>query len=112
MNNLIKSLQRKDTFPKRRRVNWNQRLENPAIEKSLVDRVPKSTQYILLLKKFDEKIDYKNVKLLQAFLTPYGKILSRRKTRLSTQKHRQISKSIRKARAYGLIPFTCDVKIV
>ena len=62
-------------------------------------------------KKFNNIIDYKNLKLLKAFLTKYGKIRARRKTRISVQKQRLISKSIRKARAYGLIPFTCDVKI-
>jgi small subunit ribosomal protein S18 len=48
---------------------------------------------------------------LSAFLTKYGKIRSRRKTRISIQQQKAISKSIRKARALGLIPFTCDVKI-
>jgi small subunit ribosomal protein S18 len=49
--------------------------------------------------------------LLEAFLTKYGKIRSRRKTRISIQQQRRVSKAIRRARATGLIPFTCDVKI-
>nr|AIM52766.1 30S ribosomal protein S18 [Ochromonas sp. CCMP1393] len=66
---------------------------------------------MLLLKKFNNVIDYKNVKLLTAFLTKYGKIRPRRKTRITVQQQRSIAKAIRKARAFGLIPFTCDVKI-
>jgi small subunit ribosomal protein S18 len=65
----------------------------------------------LLVKKFNNEIDYKNIKLLKAFLNKYGKIRSRRKTRLPVQVQRKISKSIRKARAFGIIPFTYDVKL-
>ena len=60
---------------------------------------------------YNNVIDYKNVKLLTAFLTKYGKIRPRRKTRVTVQHQRAIAKSIRKARALGVIPFTCDVKI-
>ena len=63
-----------------------------------------------MLKKF-KTIDYKNIKLLKAFLTKYGKIRARRKTRVNIQQQRRIAKAIRKARAVGLIPFVCDVKM-
>lgn len=66
---------------------------------------------MLVLKKFNNLIDYKNIKLLRAFLTKYGKIRARRKTRISVQKQHAIAKAIRKARALKLIPFTIDVKI-
>jgi ribosomal protein S18 len=68
----------------------------------------KSLQY-LLIKKFDNVIDYKNIKLLKAF-NEIWKIRPRRKTRISVQKTARCSKSNCKSRA-GLIPFTCDVKI-
>jgi len=71
----------------------------------------KSLQYLLILKKFNNVIDYKNIKLLKAFLTKYGKIRPRRKTKVSIQKQRAVAKAIRKSRAFGVIPFTCDVKI-
>lgn len=71
----------------------------------------KSLQYIFLLRKFKNVVDFKNVKLLKAFLTKYGKIRPRRKTRITVQKQRRIAKAIRKARAMGIIPFTCDLKI-
>jgi ribosomal protein S18 len=70
----------------------------------------KSLQYLLILKKFDNVIDYKNIKLLKAF-NEIWKIRPRRKTRISVQKQHAVAKAIRKSRACGLIPFTCDVKI-
>jgi len=73
-------------------------------------KIKKSLQYLLLLKKFNNIIDYKNIKLLKAFLTKYGKIRARRKTRLPVQKQRAIAKAIRKSRSFGLIPFACNVK--
>ena len=100
----------KSKVTKKKRINWQQCLRpknKPDLEKNL----KKSLQYILLLRKFDNNIDYKNVKLLQAFLTKYGKIRPRRKTRITPQQQRLVAKSIRKARAVGLLPFTFDVKI-
>ena len=96
---------------KKKRINWQQSLQTKDTQNSKPTRVAKSLQYILLLKKFNNVIDYKNVKLLKAFLTKYGKIRPRRKTRVSIQNQRLIANAIRKARAVGVIPFTCDIKI-
>ena len=63
------------------------------------------------MRKFSSSIDFKNIRLLKAFLTKNGKIRPRRKTRISVQYQRAIAKSIRKARAFGLIPFSIDVKL-
>jgi small subunit ribosomal protein S18 len=93
----------------KKRTNWNQSLKTSKTAKP--KRIKKTLQYLLLLKKFNNIVDYKNIKLLKAFLTKYGKIRPRRKTRISVQKQHKIAKSIRKARALGLIPFTCDVKL-
>mgnify|MGYP006073270053 CR=1 FL=1 len=97
--------------PKKRRINWQQSLKSPETKLNNPVKIKKSLQYILLLKKFNNVVDYKNVKLLKAFLTKYGKIRPRRKTRVNVQAQRIIAKSIRKARAFGVLPFTCDVKI-
>ena len=94
---------------KKKRINWNQSLKSTTSKPSKPLKIKKSLQYILLLKKFNNTIDYKNIKLLKAFLTKYGKIRPRRKTRVTVQHQRLISKSIRKARALGIIPFVCDV---
>ena len=96
---------------KKKRINWQQSLKSQDANNLKPQKIKKSLQYIMLLKKFDNTIDYKNVKLLKAFLTKYGKIRPRRKTRVTVQNQRAIAKSIRKARALGVIPFTCDVKI-
>jgi small subunit ribosomal protein S18 len=97
-------------FPaSKKRTNWNQSLLSIKPVKS-AKKIKKSLQYLLLLKKFDNVIDYKNLKLLKAFLTKYGKIRPRRKTRIPVQKQRAVSKAIRKSRAFGLLPFTCDLK--
>jgi ribosomal protein S18 len=99
---------KKNSIPFKKRSNWNQSLLSKKAMKS-EKKIKKSLQYLLLLKKFENIIDYKNIKLLKAFLNKYGKIRSRRKTRIPVQKQRAISKAIRKSRAFGLIPFTCNV---
>ncbi len=96
---------------KKKRVNWNQSLKSNITKQLKPTKIKKSLQYIFLLKKFQNVIDYKNIKLLKAFLTKYGKIKPRRKTRVKVQFQRSIAKAIRKARAFGLIPFTYDLKI-
>lgn len=97
--------------PKKKRTNWNQSLKSATTKSAKPAKIKKSLQYLLVLKKFNNIVDYKNIRLLKAFLTKYGKIRPRRKTRVSVQKQRLISKAIRKSRAFGIIPFTCDVKI-
>ena len=97
--------------PKKKRNNWNQSLRLITPKTNKPKKLKKSLQYLLILKKFNNVIDYKNIKLLRAFLTKYGKIRSRRKTRLNSQQQRSVAKAIRKSRAMGLIPFTCDVKL-
>ena len=93
----------------KKKTNWNQSLLSLK-PKKIEKKMKKSLQYLFLLKKFEQTIDYKNIKLLKAFLNNYGKIRSRRKTKIPVQKQRAISKAIRKSRAFGLLPFTCDFK--
>jgi small subunit ribosomal protein S18 len=95
----------------KKRTNWNQRKRSTNAQDQKPKKVRRSLQYLLLLKKFDNAIDYKNIKVLKAFLTKYGKIRPRRKTRISVQQQNTIAKAIRRARAVGLLPFTCDVAI-
>ena len=96
----------------KKRNNWNQSLRTLTVTKiNKPKKIKKSLQYLLILKKFNNIVDYKNIKLLKAFLTKYGKIRPRRKTKVSVQKQKSVAKAIRKSRALGLIPFTCDVKI-
>lgn len=96
---------------KKKRINWSQALKSASKNTLKNQKKRKSLQYILLLKKFNNAIDFTNLKLLKAFLTKYAKIRPRRRTRVKVQYHREIARAIRKARAFGLIPFTCDVKL-
>lgn len=50
-------------------------------------------------------IDYKNTKLLVKFISPQGKILSRRATGLTSKQQRVMSNAIKRARMGGLLPF-------
>jgi small subunit ribosomal protein S18 len=51
------------------------------------------------------KIDYKDVKLLQRFISERGKIVPSRITAVSTKKQRELSQAIKRARFLGLLPY-------
>ena len=53
-------------------------------------------------------VDFKDIKLLQRFISPQGKLLPRRITRLSTAHQRQVTLAIKRARHLALLPFTTD----
>ncbi len=50
-------------------------------------------------------IDYKDVKLLQRFLSERGKIVPRRITAVSSKKQRELARAIKRARNLALLPF-------
>jgi small subunit ribosomal protein S18 len=50
-------------------------------------------------------VDYKNTKLLVKFISPQGKILSRRSTGLTAKQQRVVATAIKRARMSGLLPF-------
>ena len=53
-----------------------------------------------------EEIDYKDVELLQQFISERGKILPRRFTRLSAKQQREVTRAIKRARNMALLPFS------
>ena len=53
----------------------------------------------------NQKIDYKDIKLLRLFITDQGKILPRRATGVTVQQQRKLSKAIKRARILSLLPF-------
>lgn len=57
--------------------------------------------------RYDE-INYKNISLLSRFLDRRGRILSRRKTRVSAKVQRKIVREIKRARHLALLPYTAD----
>ena len=51
------------------------------------------------------KIDYKDVKLLQRYISERGKIVPSRITAVSAKKQRELATAIKRARILGLLPF-------
>ena len=51
------------------------------------------------------KIDYKDVKLLQRFVSERGKIVPSRITAVSAIKQRELARAIKRARFLGLLPY-------
>ena len=90
--------------PTPNKSNWDQSLRSLTKTKK-TKRIRKSLQYLLVLKKFDNVVDYKNPKLLSAFLNKYGKILPRRLTGLNSKQHKRVTKLIKRARIAALLPF-------
>ncbi len=54
------------------------------------------------------KIDFKDVKLLQRFISERGKIVPSRITAVSTKRQRELSNAIKRARYLALLPYVMD----
>ncbi len=51
------------------------------------------------------RIDYKDVKLLQRYISERGKIVPSRITAVSTKKQRELANAIKRARFMALLPY-------
>ena len=51
------------------------------------------------------KIDYKDIKLLQRFISERGKIVPSRISAVSAKKQRSLSQAIKRARVLALLPY-------
>ena len=51
------------------------------------------------------RIDYKDVRLLQGFVSERGKIVPSRITAVSGKKQRELAQAIKRARHLGLLPY-------
>ena len=51
------------------------------------------------------KIDYKDVRLLQRYISERGKIVPSRITAVSSLKQRELARTIKRARRLGLLPY-------
>ena len=51
------------------------------------------------------KIDYKDVRLLQRYVSERGKIVPSRITAVSAKKQRELAQAIKRARHLGLLPY-------
>ena len=51
------------------------------------------------------KIDFKDVRLLQGFVSERGKIVPSRITAVSAKKQRELAQAIKRARFIGIMPY-------
>ena len=56
----------------------------------------------------DQKINYKEFKLLRKFITDQGKIIPAHVTGVSAKYQRMLNREINKARILSLLPFVVD----
>ncbi len=54
------------------------------------------------------KIDYKDVKLLQRYISERGKIVPARITAVSNKKQRELANAIKRARFLALLPYVVN----
>ncbi|MCK9244921.1 MAG: 30S ribosomal protein S18 [Candidatus Marinimicrobia bacterium] len=57
----------------------------------------------------EEKVDYKNYKVLRRFVTEQGKIIPSRITGTCARHQRELTKAIKRARNIALLPYSYDV---
>jgi len=63
------------------------------------------------MRTLDKKdIDWRNTALLTKFLNETGKLYNRYQTRLPTNVHRKVGKTVKKCRALGLLPYVGHLK--
>ncbi|MBI3819146.1 MAG: 30S ribosomal protein S18 [Planctomycetes bacterium] len=53
----------------------------------------------------NDPIDYKNLPLLFKYLTPQGKLQSRKRTKYCAQCQRELARAVKHARFIGLLPY-------
>jgi small subunit ribosomal protein S18 len=51
------------------------------------------------------KIDYKDIRMLQRYISERGKIVPARISAVSTKKQRELARAIKRARFLGLLPY-------
>jgi small subunit ribosomal protein S18 len=50
-------------------------------------------------------IDYKDTEILKKFLNPHARLMSRKKTGVSSKNQRKLALAVKRARFMGLLPF-------
>ena len=56
----------------------------------------------------DQKINYKEIKILRKFITEQGKIIPGHVTGVCSRHQRHLSRAIKQARNIALLPYTLD----
>nr|YP_002519975.1 ribosomal protein S18 [Ephedra equisetina]YP_009231443.1 ribosomal protein S18 [Ephedra foeminea]YP_009694734.1 ribosomal protein S18 [Ephedra intermedia]YP_009694807.1 ribosomal protein S18 [Ephedra sinica]YP_010048941.1 ribosomal protein S18 [Ephedra monosperma]YP_010207354.1 ribosomal protein S18 [Ephedra przewalskii]YP_010451862.1 ribosomal protein S18 [Ephedra alata]YP_010451929.1 ribosomal protein S18 [Ephedra altissima]YP_010451996.1 ribosomal protein S18 [Ephedra americana]YP_01 len=81
--------------------------EIPSGSRKRYPKVPKKPNLI----KSENQINYKNMSLINQFISQRGKILSRKVNNLTCKQQRLISIAIKRARILGLLPFMVKKKL-
>jgi len=68
----------------------------------------KAKKFCRFTKEGIKYIDYKNVKLLQKYITEQGRIIPKRITGTSSRYQRQLALAIKRARHMALLPYVSD----
>ncbi len=55
-----------------------------------------------------QKIDYKDIRLMQRYISERGKIVPSRISAVSHRKQRELAKAIKRARFLGLLPYVIE----
>ena len=50
-------------------------------------------------------VDYKDIELLKKFLNPHSRIITRKKTGVTSLNERKLAEAVKRARFMGLLPF-------
>lgn len=53
-----------------------------------------------------DELDYREVRVMQKFLSSYAKILPRKKTGVCTKHQRMLAQAVKRARFMALVPYT------
>lgn len=53
-------------------------------------------------------VDYKDVAILKQFLDASGRIMSKKKTKLSAKNQKKVSLAVKRARLMALLPFIAE----
>ena len=52
------------------------------------------------------EVDYKDVSLLQKFISPQGKIINKKRSGMCSKHQRLLARAVKRARILALLPFT------
>ena len=55
-----------------------------------------------------QHIDYKDVEILKKFLNPHARMMSRKKTGVSSKNQRKLATAVKRARFMALLPYVAQ----
>jgi len=50
-------------------------------------------------------VDYKDIEILKKFLTPHARLMSKKRSGVSSKSQRQLALAVKRARFLGLLPY-------